>query len=46
MDSVGAVLVMRISDADARILHDFPREVALEPRKSECAGTRTGVIDM
>jgi hypothetical protein len=32
MDSAGAVLDIRISDADARILHDFPFEVALEPR--------------
>jgi hypothetical protein len=46
MDSVGAVLDMRISDADASILHDFPFEVAFEPRKSKCAGARTGVIDV
>jgi hypothetical protein len=46
MDSAGAVLDMRISDADPRILHDFPFEVALEPRKSQCAGARTGVIDV
>jgi hypothetical protein len=35
---------MRISNTDALILHDFPFEVALEPRKSECAGARTGMI--
>jgi hypothetical protein len=46
MDSVGAVLDIQISDAGARILHDFPFEVALEPRQPKCAGACTGVINV
>lgn len=34
MGSVGVLLVKLISAAGARILHDFPREVALEPCRS------------
>jgi hypothetical protein len=64
MGSVGALLVMRISDAGARIVDpaagpsiELERlrfepaiatagEVALEPGKSECAGARTGMIEV
>jgi hypothetical protein len=46
MGSIGALLVKLISDVGACILHDFPRQVALEARKSESAGTRTGIINV
>ena len=40
MGSLVALLVKLISAAGVRILHDFPHQVALEPRQSECAGAR------
>jgi hypothetical protein len=46
MGSVGALFVKLVSAAGAGILHDFPKEVALEPRQSERAGTRAGKIEV